>query len=182
GNGRPPASTPTPPTLSQVPAPPPETTVPPAPGPPPSGRSLDRWRRSAPPPAPPPPPPTPPRRASAPGRPPRPAPRAPPSRAPAGVGTMVLLTDGTVIGSSNANSTWYKLTPDAAGNYVGGTWSTLAGMSTRRLYTGTNVLPDGRVFVLGGEYSGPSLTNNWTNTGEIYNPLTNAWSPVANFP
>jgi hypothetical protein len=35
---------------------------------------------------------------------------------------------------------------------------------------------------LGGEYSGPSLNRNRTNTGEIYNPVTNKWSPIAPFP
>ena len=27
-----------------------------------------------------------------------------------------------------------------------------------------------------------SLTANWTNTGEIYNPVTNTWSSIPNFP
>jgi hypothetical protein len=40
-------------------------------------------------------------------------------------------------------------------------------------------LPDGRVFVLGGEYSGQG---DDTNTGEIYNPATNHWSAIMNFP
>ncbi len=93
---------------------------------------------------------------------------------------MELLSDGTVIGTSGKN--WYKLTPDGNGSYVNGTWSTMASMSTERLYDATNVLPDGRVFVVGGEYSGPNLTANWTNTGEIYNPVTNSWSSIPNFP
>ena len=100
--------------------------------------------------------------------------------APAGIGTMELLSDGTVIGTQGKN--WYKLTPDSTGSYVNGTWSTMASMSLERLYDATNVLPDGRVFVLGGEYSGPSLAANWTNTGEIYNPVTNTWSSIPNFP
>ena len=44
------------------------------------------------------------------------------------------------------------------------------------------MLKDGRVFVVGGEYSGPNLTPNDTNTGEIYNPVTNSWSSIPNFP
>lgn len=98
-------------------------------------------------------------------------------------GTMMLLTDGTVmVESGNDNQTWTKLTPDSTGSYVNGTWTTLAKMSTPRLYFGSNVLPDGRVFVLGGEYSGPFLNQNFTNTGEIYDPVTNKWKAISKFP
>ena len=105
--------------------------------------------------------------------------------APAGVGTMELLTDGTILASAATDHTskvWYRLTPDASGSYVNGSWSTLASMSLERLFTATNVLQDGRVFVLGGEYSGPDDAQTWTNTAEIYNPLTNSWSSTPNFP
>ena len=51
-----------------------------------------------------------------------------------------------------------------------------------RLYFASNVLPDGRVFLVGGEYSGPGLPATFTNTGEIYNPVTNTWSSIATFP
>jgi hypothetical protein len=96
---------------------------------------------------------------------------------------MMLLTDGTVMVQSNYdNQTWTKLTPTVSGSYVNGTWTTLAKMSTPRLYFGSNVLPDGRVFVLGGEYSGPFLNQNFTNTGEIYNPQTNKWTPITPHP
>ena len=53
--------------------------------------------------------------------------------APAGIGTMELLSDGTVIGTSGKN--WYKLTPDSSGSYVNGTWSTMASMSLERCTT-----------------------------------------------
>jgi hypothetical protein len=46
----------------------------------------------------------------------------------------------------------------------------------------SDVLPDGRVFVMGGEYSGPNTVLNTTNTGEIYDPVANTWTNVANFP
>ena len=100
--------------------------------------------------------------------------------APAGIGTMELLSDGTMIGTQGKN--WYKLTPDANGSYVNGTWSTMASMSLERLYDATNVLPDGRLLVLGGEYTGPNYTPTSTNTGEIYNPVTNSWSSIPSFP
>ena len=110
--------------------------------------------------------------------------------APDTSGTMLLLADGTVMMHDNDNffgtvvnrDRWYRLTPDASGSYVNGTWSQLASMSTQRLFFASNVLPDGRVFVLGGEYSGPQGQQNWTNTGEIYNPVSNTWTNIANFP
>jgi hypothetical protein len=108
--------------------------------------------------------------------------------APGPIGTMMLLPDGTVMAQNGDLSTpanrnqWYKLTPNASGSYAAGTWSNLASMNLQRLYYGSNVLPDGRVFVVGGEYSGSAGTQNWTNTGEIYNPVTNTWSNIANFP
>jgi hypothetical protein len=100
-----------------------------------------------------------------------------------GTGTMMLLTDGTVMAQGGSVvKTWYQLKPDSTGSYVNGTWSQLASMSLERLYMGSNVLPDGRVFVVGGEYSGPGGAQNFTNTGEIYNPLTNSWTSIQNFP
>ena len=101
--------------------------------------------------------------------------------APAGIGTMELLTDGTVIGTQGKN--WYKLTPDSSGSYANGTWSTMASMSLERLYDATNVLPDGRVFVVGRRVLGSRVSRPTdTNTGEIYNPVTNTWSSIPNVP
>jgi hypothetical protein len=102
--------------------------------------------------------------------------------APSSIGTMELLTDGTVLAQgAGTNAAWYKLTPDVNGSYVNGTWSTMASMSDGRLYTATNILLDGRMLVVGGEYT-TSGGNNWTNTGEIYNPVTNTWAGIPNFP
>jgi hypothetical protein len=64
---------------------------------------------------------------------------------PDGIGTMMLLTDGTVMAEGGrVDSTWYQLTFDATGSYVNGTWRSLASMHVRRQYFGSNVLPDGR--------------------------------------
>jgi hypothetical protein len=91
--------------------------------------------------------------------------------APGGVGTMELLPNGTVMATINATSnTWGLLTPDATGSYANGTWASLAPANYTRLYDATQVLPDGRVFVAGGEYGSGAAT------GEVYNPLTNAWT------
>ena len=100
-------------------------------------------------------------------------------------GSMLLMTDGTVLVSQSAgfsSKVWSKLTPDATGNYINGTWSNVASMSLERLYTGSVVLPSGKLFILGGEYTGPFSSPTWDNTGEIYDPLANTWSATAPFP
>src|SRR5262245_61905620 len=102
---------------------------------------------------------------------------------PGGVGTMLLLTDGTVLAQQNGcGSTWFQLMPNSVGSYVNGTWSTKAAMGTGRLYFASHVLPNGKVWVLGGEYAGASCTAVWTNTGEIYDPVANTWTPIAPYP
>ena len=105
------------------------------------------------------------------------------SLAPSGIGTMMLLSDGRVMAQGGGvTKQWYQLAPNANGSYLNGTWSPLAPMGTERLYFGSNVLRDGRIFLVGGEYSGPAGTSNWTNTGEIYDPVANTWSTITPFP
>jgi hypothetical protein len=102
-----------------------------------------------------------------------------------GAQMLLLLSDGTVMvqgGADTSSTAWYKLTPDATGGYITGTWSPLASMHVGRLAYASNVLPDGRVFVMGGEYSGPGRALNLTNTGENYDPVANTWTNIANFP
>ncbi|HEV2970162.1 MAG TPA: hypothetical protein VGY55_09240, partial [Pirellulales bacterium] len=73
-----------------------------------------------------------------------------------GIGHMLLLPDGSVMaqgGSDQPTADWFKLTPDATGNYANGTWTQLASMNTGRLFYGSVVMQDGRVMVLGGEFS-----------------------------
>jgi hypothetical protein len=96
---------------------------------------------------------------------------------------MLLLPDGTVMAQGGGiSNSWTKLSPDSTGNYINGTWSNLTSMSTQRLYFGSNVLPSGNLFVIGGEYSGSSGAQNDTNTGEIYNPGQNSWTSLNSFP
>jgi hypothetical protein len=99
--------------------------------------------------------------------------------APAGSGTMLLLSDGRVMIQGNG-AQWQILSPNALGSYIAGTFSLPAPMSTARLYFASHVLRDGRLWVLGGEYVNGNPT--WTNTGEVYNPLTNTWAPIAPYP
>lgn len=98
-------------------------------------------------------------------------------------GPMLLLTDGTVlvqsVGSNGGGSPqWWRLTPNAKGSYVDGTWSKVASMSSSYgpLYMASAVLPDGNVIVMGGEYN---LNKEvWTNKGALYEPTRNIWIPV----
>ncbi len=99
-------------------------------------------------------------------------------------GTMILLTDGTVmVQGGGVTNAWYKLTPDSSGSYINGTWSSLQSMNLQRDNYASNVLNDahGSVLIVGGEDSGPQGVQNWTNTGEIYNPVANSWSPISQF-
>jgi hypothetical protein len=70
-----------------------------------------------------------------------------------GAGTMLLLTDGTVMCQNSGTNQWWKLTPDINGNYVNGAWAALANGPNAPLYFASAVLRDGRVFVAGGEYN-----------------------------
>jgi len=103
-----------------------------------------------------------------------------------GTGVPILLTDGSVMFQEVENyavgsmtNHWYKLTPDADGSYINGTWSQLANCDPTYgpLFYASAVLPDGRVMVQGGEYN--LGVNNWTTKGAIYNPVTNSWTNVA---
>jgi hypothetical protein len=102
--------------------------------------------------------------------------------APSSISLMVQLTDGTVLVQSFNGQTWMKLTPDSTGNYLNGTWTTLAPGPIPRLYFASQVLPNGKFWVLGGEYTGPGLAANWGNTGEIYDPIANVWTPITPYP
>ncbi len=91
--------------------------------------------------------------------------------------TLLLLTDGRVMCQSENDRAWWALTPDPQGSYVNGTWAPLAPMSTPRLYYASAVLRDGRVVIVGGEYTGGTTATD-VNTAEIYDPVADAWSPL----
>ena len=93
--------------------------------------------------------------------------------------TMILLTDGRVMVQEEATPHWHALTPDASGSYVSGTWAPLADMSFWRRYYASAMTRDGRVVVIGGEQSGDVGD---TNKGEIYDPVSDAWSPIPSPP
>ena len=97
-------------------------------------------------------------------------------------GTMVLLTDGSVMMVNYAGPGWLRLIPDARGNYATGSWVPTAPMSEERLFFASQVLPSGKLWVLGGEYSGPQTPRTDTATSEIYDPVANSWSQAAPYP
>ena len=94
--------------------------------------------------------------------------------------TALLLTDGTVMVHARDDVAWYRLTPDAFGNYWTGTWTQLAnapnGYSPADFASA--VLPDGRVLIEGGEYLAGQQV--WTAQGALYNPTTNSPTSMGN--
>jgi len=92
--------------------------------------------------------------------------------------TALLLTDGTILVQQYFGKQVWKLTPDANGSYVNGTWTQLANLPSgyAPLYYSSAVLPDGRVIFEGGEYN--NGVQNWTTLGAIYDPKTNVWTSV----
>jgi hypothetical protein len=94
-----------------------------------------------------------------------------------------LMQDGTVVVQDFGTDHWWKLTPDAFGQYDTGTWTQLADSATDGTATGyaptfvaQAVLPDGRMIVEGGEYL--NLAEAWTAEGAIYDPIADKWTAV----
>ena len=101
--------------------------------------------------------------------------------------TMILLTDGSVLihnaespksASYPPRNEWYRFTPDAQGKYETGSWSSVIHMANARQFFSSGVLLDGKVYVIGGEISDDPAATSDSPLGEIFDPLTNAWSPM----
>src|SRR5271165_3492467 len=92
--------------------------------------------------------------------------------------TMLLMTDGTVLVHDAGGKDWYRLKPDGNGKFdtAGVVWSGPFSMANSRQFYASGILADGRVFALGGEYSS---AGGDTPLGEIFDPQTNAWSPMS---
>jgi N-acetylneuraminic acid mutarotase len=97
-------------------------------------------------------------------------------QSPDGAGICFLLTDATVMCQGNAESDFYKLTPDNTGSYVNETWTKLANLPAGYVPDAfaSAVLADGRVVITGGEYLNGAFT--LTNLGAIYDPKANTWT------
>src|SRR5438105_2735153 len=95
-----------------------------------------------------------------------------------GPDTALLLTDGTVLEYDGCQGQWYKLTPDKRGKYEKGTWSAAAAMPAGYApeYFASQILPDGRLIVNGGEYN--NCNAGWTNKGALYDPVSDSWTSV----
>jgi hypothetical protein len=117
---------------------------------------------------------------------------------PPTVGNLaLLLTDGsvlmqgdpgakTMVGGAYGAALFYRLTPDASGNYENGTWSQIASPPAGYApYAGASaVLADGRVLFVGGEYNQnnynlPFAPSGLTNMSAVYDPVANSWTMIA---
>ncbi len=87
-------------------------------------------------------------------------------------GLMLVLTDGRILCQNIASGTtgWMILTPDVKGSYANGTWSTTGSNIQEHLFGASQVFPNGKVLMAGGEY-GVGDTS-----GEIYDPVVGTWS------
>src|SRR5215813_6809531 len=111
---------------------------------------------------------------------------------PAAPQNMVLLTNGDVMTLTSdrgpnltmpdRSQVWMRLSPDATGDYSNGSWRFTAPMSIPRLFFASNIVRDTRLIVIGGEYSGIGLQQNFTRTGEAYDPATDTWMAIAPHP
>jgi hypothetical protein len=101
-----------------------------------------------------------------------------------GPDTSLLMTDGTVLTHSWCTSKWYRLTPDKTGSYVNGTWTQAGSLPSGYFpfFFASQVLPDGRVMINGGEYNssdGNCGGGAWTNKGALYDNVSDSWVSVA---
>ena len=93
------------------------------------------------------------------------------------LGPAWLLTDGRVMAKQIGSAACWALTPDSQGSYVDGTWAALQPMQGNRVWFASALLPDGSLFVSGGEYfnGGPP---SYSNLSEVYDPVSDNWQPV----
>ena len=97
-------------------------------------------------------------------------------------GTMVLLTDGSVLfadhgADQTGSSNYWILKPDNKGNYSTGTWSKTGSLQSGYApdNKGGGLIADGRVVVVGGDRNGANVFVG-INQGSIYDPLSKTWS------
>ncbi|HEV3092364.1 MAG TPA: hypothetical protein VGX91_13065 [Candidatus Cybelea sp.] len=93
-----------------------------------------------------------------------------------------LLTDGSILTQGESNwGSWYRYVPDSAGSYSDGTWTQVASLPSGYAPDAfaSDVLPDGRLFISGGEYNSPGNYDlQLVNLGAIYDPIKNTWTSI----
>jgi hypothetical protein len=93
-----------------------------------------------------------------------------------------VMTDGSVLTQSYSNNqVWYKYVPDQNGDYSDGTWSQVGSLQSGYGPDAfaSDVLPDGRFAIIGGEYNVPGNYDlQLVNLGAVYDPTTLAWTPL----
>jgi hypothetical protein len=92
----------------------------------------------------------------------------------------MVLTDGSVMLQEVTSDQWWRLRPDASGNYLNGTYekTPLAPNGYAPTYPCRAILPDGRMLVEGGEYMGTNPVPVETNQGAVYDPVADSWTSV----
>ena len=95
-----------------------------------------------------------------------------------------LLTDGSLLFQGGLLQDFYRFKPDKSGHYENGTLLPAASLPPNYIPYATSggVLPDGRVLLIGGEYtlrSNNTLTLDFTNKMAIYDPKADSWTMVA---
>jgi hypothetical protein len=102
---------------------------------------------------------------------------------PDGVIYGFLLTDGSLLFQGGLLQDFYRFTPDKSGSYVNGKFRLAAALPPNYIPYATSggVLPDGRVLLIGGEYTlqpNNVLTFDLTNKMAIYDPKADTWTMV----
>ena len=95
-----------------------------------------------------------------------------------------LLTDGSLLFQGGLLQDFYRFKPDSKGSYANGTLYPAASLPPNYIPYATSggVLPDGRVLLIGGEYtllSNNTLTFAFTNQMAIYDPNADTWTMIA---
>ena len=95
-----------------------------------------------------------------------------------------LLTDGSLLFQGGLLQDFYRFRPDSKGSYVNGALYPAAALPPNYIPYATSggVLPDGRVVLIGGEYSllsNNTLTFSFTNQMAIYDPNADTWTMIA---
>lgn len=101
---------------------------------------------------------------------------------PADLQLCLLLTDATLLCQGSAGQNWYRLTPDENGSYGQGTWSAAASFPASYIPQAyaSAVLADGRVAVVGGEYTTTNGQTSFTlsDMGMLFDPVADRWQPL----